>query len=310
MDWFFIALIPPALYALTNLLDVVLIRRVVRDVKMGALIVFTGVAYAGLLGVSWYAAGATVFSVPFQSAMLAIAAGIFWVIFLIPYYRMMAVHEPDIVVPFFAFIPIYLAIAGTIFLGEYIDALGYAGIFLVFTGVIGASLERWSLFFRAPFSLWAEMSMASLSITAGIIAFKMAGELLSYWQSSFYMALGGIGTVVFLFVLRPLYVGQVVEVIGRVPRLYLAINIVNEVVDQTAGAVLRYALLLGPAAVVQAINVGVQPLYMLVGWAILAPLGGFYGNRKMRVTFRRFAYLGLAAGGVILVYMHTFAGAW
>lgn len=303
-----IALVPPALYAVTNLLDVVLIRRVIGAVDVGALILFTGFSYVALFIVSW---GALDFIFPAfsYSALWAMVAGVLWTAYLIPYYRSVALYDPAIAVAFFSLIPVFLAVFGWVMLEEAIHIPAVAGIVLVCLGVAGASVPSWVSIVRAPFGLWFRMALSSLIVTLGIISFKFSVDTgdFSYWYLQAYLALAAVGFVVLLFLLMPRYVGQVCAAFRRAPIQYISFNIANEVIDQAAGALLRYAQMLGPVALVQAINAGVQPFYVLFGWGALTLFGVFRKDTIGGVTVRKLIYLSIAATGVVLVYVTSVA---
>src|SRR3989344_2247249 len=237
MDWFFISLLPPALYAATNLLDVFLIRKVVGKVSLGALIFFTALSYAILLGIAYFNLGAIP---PFESvSWWSVAAGILWTIYLVPYYQALGRYEPDIAVSYFTLIPIFLVGFGFFFLYESLNPIALLGVAIVCFGVLGASLPRLKAVLLTRFGLVFRMVLASFIVALGIVAFKLAGEL-SYWHNTFYFALSATGTILALYLL-PQNRRELSEAFRKDPAVYFIANFSNEVLDQSAGMAMRFA---------------------------------------------------------------------
>src|SRR3989338_5774192 len=117
MNWFFIALLAPALWSASNHCDKYLISRYFNGVGTGALVLFSSLVGLLVLPVILLFQP-TVIEVSFSNALAMIVSGIIAIIGIVLYLYAMKKDEASIVTPLFQTIPVFAFILGYFVLGE------------------------------------------------------------------------------------------------------------------------------------------------------------------------------------------------
>lgn len=120
MQWFFMALIGPILYACANHTDKYLIFRYLKSGEVGALIIFSSIFGVIALPVVLFI-HPTVFNVNFFQGIVLTINSMLVVIAILLYFYALQKDEASYVVPFYQTIPIFAFILGYFVLGETIS---------------------------------------------------------------------------------------------------------------------------------------------------------------------------------------------
>ena len=203
MQWFFIALGAPFLWAMVNIFDQYLVAKYSTGTRgSGGLVLFSsliGIFVAAAIGI--FTPG--IFGIPLLDKLLLIATGgmtIAWVIF---YLFTLEIEEISAVVPWFLTIPIFGYVLGYIFLRETLSTQQIIGSFIVLFGVLLISIDfsGQKRKFKWRPAIYMLLACFLVSIAGVIFKYATIGDS-GFWISSFweYAGLGGFGILIFIFV--------------------------------------------------------------------------------------------------------------
>lgn len=262
MSWFFIALLAPALYSITNHIDKYLLNRYFRGIEgPGALIIFS--TLVGLLVLPFILIiEQSVFQVSLLQAGILITGSILSLIGILFYFYALKTDETSVVVPLFQLIPVFAFLFAFAVLGEVLTVLQLLGGLFIIIGsvVISLSFEGNRLRFKKKVIFF--MGTASLVIALGSLLFKMVAINTGFWVASFWSYIGYVILASFILLFVRSYREQFMRVIQINSVPVIGLNVLNEIISVGASLAISFALLLAPIALVQAVN-GFQPLFVL-----------------------------------------------
>jgi drug/metabolite transporter (DMT)-like permease len=269
MNWFFVALLAPALWSATNHIDKVLLTKYFKSSGPGALIVFSALIGIPMLPLIWLIEPASL-HISFLSAIILTTSGAIYLGSFLPYIHALARDDASVVVPLFQLVPVFSYILGYIFLQEQLTTTQSLSALLIITGSIGLSLDL-SKGVRLKRITFMLMLLASLLVAFNSLLFKIVALKESFWQSSFweYAGFALFGLVVLVFV-KP-YREQFWRVLKQNRTHVLRLNVLNEVINVFAKSALNFATLLAPLALVWVVN-GFQPLFVFIYGVVLSRL--------------------------------------
>lgn len=140
MSWFYLALIPPALYATVNHTDKYLVRRYFPNAGAGSLLIFSSLIGAALFPFILIVKPDVLEVAPLH-AILMIGNGILYIVALLPYLWAIQREETSVATPLFQTIPVFGYMLGYVFLGETLTRSEFAGSILILIGAFILSLE-------------------------------------------------------------------------------------------------------------------------------------------------------------------------
>lgn len=274
MNWFFIALIGPILYASANHIDKYLISRYMKEGAVGALIIFSSIFSIIALPIVVFI-HPDVFAVSLlQGVALALNSTLI-VFAVLLYFYALRNDEASYVVPFYQTIPIFAFILGYFILGETVTAFQGIASFIIISGALVLSFEFGigkTLFRREVVIL---MLGASLLYAVNGVVFKLIAVESGFWPGTFWGLVGKIiiGFIFLAFV--PTYRRQFFSMFSQNKLAVFSLNSFNESLTIVAEAVTQYATLLAPVALVLLVN-AFQPLFVfIIGIAITLLLPSF-----------------------------------
>jgi len=197
MNWFLIALIPPALWSVTNHIDKYLLGKYFKGGGVGALMVFSSLIGLLLLPVIavWHPEVLN-FS---QTSILIAVNGFLYILAVLPYFYALQKDEASIAVPLFQLIPVFSYVLAYYVLGETLTNNQLMGGFLIVLGAIGMTLDlndgKKIKFKKEVFWL---MMLSSLIFALNFLFFKFFAIQSSFWFTSFWEY---VGFAVFAFLL-------------------------------------------------------------------------------------------------------------
>lgn len=270
MSWLLVALVPSALFAVSNYLDKYLIERYFKDQGNGALIIFSSLIGIVALPFILFFDLSALYVGPVAAGLITLN-GMLYVIGLLPYFASLRDEDASVAVPLWQLIPVFGYVLGYFILGETLLPLQIGAGLLVIIGALLLSLdlstERISLKWRT----FLLMSLSSLLMALNGVGFKLLALDLSYGATIFWDCVGLIVMGLLYLVFAPVSRREFIEVFRQNSKGALTLNGINEVVNIFAMFILNYALLLAPVALIFLANAA-QPLFVLIFGIILTLL--------------------------------------
>ena len=270
MQWFFIALGAPFLWAIVNIADKYLVGRFSDKEKergSGGLVLFSSLIGIVISLVIWIFVP-DVFHIPVLDKLLLLVSGILTIVWIIFYLFTLEIEEISVVVPWFLSVPIFGYILGYFFLGETLTLSQFIGSGIIFLSLILISFDFSEDKRRFKHKPAFYMLFACVAIAISGVIFKYVTIGGNFWVSSFweYLGIGISGLLIFLFI--PHYRESFMHMNRTGGRTIFIVNTVSEFVSVTGNLLTNFALLLAPVAMVFLVS-SFQPAFVL----ILAILG-------------------------------------
>ncbi|MDD5721199.1 MAG: DMT family transporter [Candidatus Pacebacteria bacterium] len=252
MQWFFIALAAPFLWALVNVADKYLVTRFSHkeeERSSGGLVLFSSLIGIVISFLIWIFVP-DVFNIPILDKFLLFICGILTIIWIVFYLFALEIEEISNVVPWFLSVPIFGYILGFFFLGEKLTFSQFIGSGIIFLGLILISLdfskEKKSFKHKPVFY----MLFACIAVAISGVIFKYVTVGNNFWISSFweYLGLGVSGLFIFLFI--PHYRKSFLHMNRTGGYTIFIVNTVSEFMSIIGNLLTSYALLLAPVAMV------------------------------------------------------------
>jgi len=250
MQWFFIALGAPFLWAIVNLIDKYLVTNYSgKEKSPGSLVLFSsliGIVASFLIIIFTHG----VFAIPLSDKILLIFIGAFSVCGIIFYLLALEIEDVSAVIPWMLTIPIFGYILSYFFLDETLTHKQLFGAIIIFLGAIILSVDfnNIKIIFKKKMVVYILLFCLIYSFN-GII-FKFVAESDSFWISSFWEYLGlSIGGI-FIFLFLGNYRRDFIFNIKTSGRFIFSVNVVSEITAIIGNLLTNYALLIAPVALV------------------------------------------------------------
>lgn len=268
MNWFLIALIPPAIWSATNHLDKYLISKYFKGGGVGALMMFSSIIGVFILGVIAII-HPEVLGYPVAKGLFIALNGFVYLLATLPYLYALRKDEASIAVPMFQMIPVFTYFLAWLILGETLNGSQLLGGILIILGAVIISLELSEV---NKISIKKEvlflMTISSLFFSLNFIFFKYFAINASFWVTSFWEYVGFAVFSFFLFVFIKKYRDEFVSVIKANKVTVLTLNGINEILNIIAKLAFNFASLLTPIALTWVVD-GFQPFFVLLYGVIL-----------------------------------------
>lgn len=261
MSWFFIALIGPFLYALTNHIDKILLEKYFKESGVGTLLLFSSLLSALALPFLFFA-DPTALSMGGVSILALAAVGILNVLVLWCYLLALKEEEASIAVVFYQLVPVFGYVLGYFILGEVLTQLQLIAMAVV---ILGTSIVAFEIEADNKFTLRGNtivlMSAAAFFWALESVIFKAVALEENVWRSLFWehlmLMLAGIG--IFLFMRS--YRTHFLTALRENSRGIISLNVANESLYMLGNMAFAFAYLLAPIALVLLAE-SYQPLFV------------------------------------------------
>jgi len=301
MNWFFIALVAPALWSATNHIDKHLISKYFSGRGIGALLIFSSLIGFMVFPIIYIFHG-DIFSIKLTHALLITLNGGSNILFLLPYIYALQKDEASNVVPLFQTAPIFSYILGFVFLGEVLSFYQLLAGALILIGAIILSLDFSSGKIRFKSIIIGLMLLSSFVWAFNSLIFKFVAINSDFWTTYFWSYMGSSISGLLLLVFIKKYRQQFLSVFKTSKKRIFSINILNEVLGVGASLCFNYATLLAPLALVTLVN-GFQPFFVLLYGVILTiffPSLGEENLSRKNLSQKIFAISIMFAGSYLL----------
>lgn len=263
MNWFLIALLPPALWSITNHFDKYLLSKYFKGGGVGALMVFSSII--GLLLLPFIVLVHPEVVSSFDPKYLLISLnGFLYILAVLPYFYALQRDEASICVPLFQMVPIFSFFLSYLVLGETLTMLQAVGGLIIILGAVLISLDL-TVHRKVKFKkeVFFFMALSSLLFALNFLFFKFFAIEAHFWVTSFWEYLGFAVFAGLLLVFVKPYREEFIKVMKTNKVSVLTINGINEVVNIIAKASFNFASLLAPVTLVWIVN-GLQPFFVFI----------------------------------------------
>jgi drug/metabolite transporter (DMT)-like permease len=252
MSWLVFAFCGPVLWAISTHFDKYLVEQYFKHSDVAVLLVFT--AFVGLLTLPFIAFYEPAIASPGAGSIaLIVLSGVLYMGAMLFYLRALQSEEASVVAPFFQAVPLFGYVLAYFVLGETLSIRQMAGGALIVVGTLIVSV-RFGRKVRV-FKLRLAMLMLACGFAAALsgLIFKIFAIEVEFWTTTFWMF---VGEAIFGGALLAIgsYRRQLVAMLRTNTTALLTINGSNELINLGGGLGNRYALMLAPLSLVQAIG--------------------------------------------------------
>ncbi len=269
MNWFFIALIGPFLYALANHTDKYLISKYLKNGEAGAFIIFSALfSIVTLPIIALIEPG--VAAVGWKVAIGQAINGMMIMLSILCYFYALHEDEASYVVPLYQTMPIFGFILGFIILGESITGAQAMASLLILAGASVLSIDiKGKGKFRLKKKVIGLMLAASFFYALSTVMFKFiaVGEE-NFWSSLFWTFVGKVAIGVIFFACVSSYRVQFMKMLRSNGAGPIALTSLSETLFIGAEAVSTFAILLAPVFMVLLVD-AFQPIFVLIMGVLL-----------------------------------------
>ncbi len=287
MNWFFIAILGPFFWSLSNHIDKFLLSKHLKGVGKEALVLYSTLFGLVVLPVAYFF-NQNIFSIGIINVGILIIAGCLSSLAIYLYLYALEENEASLVVPFWQTIPVFGFVLGFLFLGETLTSNQYIGSCIVIFGAVILSLEITELKkVRVKRKIALLMLSSSLFFALYETLFKVVAMSGGFWVSTFWQYTGLFIFGVMLFSSRKKYRVDFLFLIKKHNWRLFCINIANEGVTVIGNTFYNFSLLLAPLALVM-VTTGYQPVFVFLEGIALTLL--FPHITKETTSFKHIAH--------------------
>ena len=299
MTWLFFAFSAPVLWAASTHIDKYLVERFFKHSGIAVLMVFT--ALIGLVPLPLIAAFQPgIGAVPLTGIAVISFSGVLYMAAMFFYLWALQSEEASVVAPFYQATPLFGYVLTYLVLGETLTPKQMGGGLLILAGTLLISLGPSSVKARFKLRLVVLMLSCALVLAVSTTIFKVFAVREEFWTTVFWTFVGELLFGAILLVM-PACRQQFVLSLKTNTGAMLAINGANELINLDGSLGARYALLLAPLSLVQAIG-STTTLFVFLFGVVLRVFLPRLGRENL--SSRNLAQKGVSAGMVAIgVYL-------
>jgi uncharacterized membrane protein len=295
-QWFLVAVLSPALFALVTLADDNLVRKVYKSPEFGA-IVSGFFALLPLLAIPFF----PIQIPPISIVILAMTAGFLTVNYYLLYFKALLVESPSIVITLFQMSRAMVPFLAYIFLGELLSRGEYIGFLIIFSSAVGISaidIKKLKLSKAFPLIVVAALMTAVIAIID-----KTAYKDIRFWDGYIFFCIGmGLGAFTLTRVTsegRNFYKNFFSKF-----KVFILLFLVTELLNIGAEMSLGYAISQGPVSLVKVIE-GIQPFFVLLFAILLFPfMPQYFREASEKNLIRKILFMLLMLLGLYIIHAY------
>ena len=250
MHWLIYAFSGPVFWAASTHMDKYLVERYFKHSDVGVLLVFTALIGLTMLPFILYWKP-EVLALPWRDALVVAFSGVLYMTALYFYLQALQGDEASVVAPFFQAGPVFGYALAWLVLGETLNHRQLAGGGLIVAGGLLLSVHPGAG--RVRLRLVLLMLACAFVMAVSSVIFKAFAVHDEFWSTTFWTYLGEALYGAWLLAL-PGPRRQFMALLRKNTGAVLGVNAVNELINLGGGLGMRYALLLAPLSLVQAIG--------------------------------------------------------
>ena len=250
MTWFFIALIGPFMYALTNHIDKILLEKYFKNNGVGTIILFSSIFSVVVLPFLFFI-DKTVLDVGGLQIIVLLIVGILGALVLWCYLLALKNEEVSVAIVFYQLMPVFGYILSYFILGETLSKLQIVAMVIV---ILGTAIISFEIDAENKFKLRRKtilpMLAASFFWALGGVLFKLVALEENVWRSFFWENVGllVVGIIIFIFIRS--YRKNFLLAMRNNSKKILSLNALNESFYILGNFAFAYAYMLAPIALV------------------------------------------------------------
>ena len=250
--WLALAFCGPVLWAASTHIDKYLVDRFFHESDVGVLLVFTALINLVPLPLIWWF-DPSVTSIGPQGIAVMVTSGVLYMGAMYFYLGALQGEEASVVAPLFQAGPLFTYALAFFVLGERLSGLQLIGGGAIICGAVIISLNPRQLKRGFRLRLVLLMLACTASLALASVVFKLFAVRDEFWTTTFWMF---IGEAVFglAFLVFPAPRAEFFGMFRKNPYAVGGINAANELINLGGGLAARYASILGPVSLVQAIG--------------------------------------------------------
>ena len=268
MSWFFIAIIGPFLYALTNHIDKILLERYFKRSGVGTLILFSSLLSVLALPFLLYI-DPTVLDISLFNIFILGVLGILNVLVLWFYLLALMNEEASVAIIFYQLVPVFGHILGYLVLDEVLSQIQLIAMAIV---ILGTTIISFEVNSDNKFTLRRQtilyMTTASFFWALSSVIFKSVALEENVWRTLFWEHLMMVIVGIFVFIFAKSYRYNFLLALKENSKSILSLNVLNESLYMLGNIAFSFAYLLAPIALVL-LTQSFQPFFVLVIGIIL-----------------------------------------
>ncbi|HVC59007.1 MAG TPA: EamA family transporter [Acetobacteraceae bacterium] len=299
MSWLIFAFAAPVLWAASTHIDKYLVDRYFHRGSVAVLLVFTAATGLVVAPVVWLLQPGS-FTLPLRNIVLIVGAGVLSMEALLLYLDALQTETASSVVPWFQTAPLFGYALGYLLLGETLSPRQIAGGAAIMAGTVLLSLGGAASGERFKLRLAGLMLASAFMLGLSTAVFKLFAIENEFWAT---MAWTGVGQVIFGLGLlaRAANRHRLRVILGGNTGVVITVNAMNEAINLAGSLAQRYALLLAPLSLIQAVG-GTGPLFVFLFGVALSFVRPVLGSEDLSP-----ANLVRKAGAAILVAIGVIA---
>lgn len=297
--WLALAFSAPLLWAVSTHIDKYLVERFFKESSVAVLLIFTsliGIAPLPIIAIF----DPNVLAISRIAITIIAGAGILYMGAMYFYLGALQQEEASVISPLFQTSPLFAYALAYFLLGERLTPEQLLGGALIVSSAATLSLE-FGVKRRFKLRLILLMLACALSLALSSVIFKIFAIRDEFWTTTFWMFLGEVIFGAALLAV-PSIRSEFAHVFDVNPGAVIAINGANELINLGGGLFARYAFLLGPLSITQAIT-STAPLMVFLLGVLLTLFFPSLGREDLSFhnVARKCAAVVLVIAGVILV---------
>src|ERR1700761_1479147 len=248
--WILLAFCGPVLWATSTHIDKYLVERFFKDSGVGTLLIFTSLI--GLLALPFIAPFVNVFVIGTLGACVTAVTGLLYMTAMFFYLRALQQEEASTIAPLFQTSTLFTYALAYFVLHETLTIWRIAGGLLVMASAVVISYDPDHRHkFKLPVVALILACTATLAVSS--VVFKLFAIHDAFWPVTFW---NFVGNAVFGagMMCVPSTRKQFFGMFQKHPGAVIGINAANELINLGGGLAARWASLLGPVSLVQAIG--------------------------------------------------------
>lgn len=264
MNWFFIALVGPFLYALTNYIDKILLEKYFKKSGIGTVLIFSSLSCVFALPF-FLLMDRTVLDVSLVNILILAVKGMLGVGVLWCYLIALRDEETSIVIVFYQLVPVIASILGYFVLGEVLTHMQLIAMAIIILGttIIAFEADSDNHFKLRKKSTIIPMLGASFFWASGGTLFKFVALEENLWRSLFWENLMFVLVGICIFIFIRSYRENFISAFKSNSKNILSLNVLNESIYISGNVVVAYAYMLAPVGLVL-LTESFQPIFVLL----------------------------------------------